>query len=202
MDVDFSPVARAMEQCPKKVIQRYAKAVLKKTDLAEKPPKRKFSFKAVNDAKDLYTLAGYLFAFEEYALCYDVCAIYDHVQFSGDYTLWAFVQPLRQMQIDILIRNGEVEKANAMLAVLKQQALPLENQLRDWAFKYNRAMELEQFYQEAKEGLRTPSAVRYLIMNMGISCLEYIQMGYLPEKHEMMNDWMERIFAFLRAEEK
>lgn len=59
MDVDFSPVVRAMEQCPKKVIQRYAKAVLKKTDLAEKPPRRKFSFKAVNDAKDLYKLAGY-----------------------------------------------------------------------------------------------------------------------------------------------
>lgn len=202
MDIDFSPVVRAMDQCPKKVIQRYAKAVLKKTDFAKKPPRRKFSFKSVNDAKDLYKLAGYLYAFEEYSLCYDVCAIYDHVIFNGDYTLWAFIEPLRHMQISILIREGKIDKAEAMLSVLKQQELPLENQMNDWAFKYKNAMDFEHHYQEAKEGMRIPSVVRYLIMNMGISCLAYIQMGYLPEKHEMMKDWMERIFAFLRSEEK
>ena len=106
------------------------------------------------------------------------------------------------MQIGILIREGKIDKAEAMLSVLKQQELPLENQMNDWAFKYKNAMDFERHYQEAKEGMRTPSVVRYLIMNMGISCLEYIQMGYLPEKHEMMKEWMERIFAFLCAEEK
>lgn len=55
--IDWSPVIKAQEQCSRKIIQKTAKAILKKTDLADKPPKRKFSIKSANDTNDLYTLA-------------------------------------------------------------------------------------------------------------------------------------------------
>lgn len=44
ISVDWLPVVRAQEQCSRKVIQKTAKAILKKTDLAGKPPKKNFSF--------------------------------------------------------------------------------------------------------------------------------------------------------------
>lgn len=80
ISVDWSPVVRAQEQCSRKIIQKTAKAILKKTDLAGKPLKKNFSFKSTKDTNDLYTLAAYLFAFEKYDLCYEVCSIYNHVR--------------------------------------------------------------------------------------------------------------------------
>lgn len=202
ISIDWTPVIKAQEQCTRKIVQRTAKGILKKAGLDEKAPKRRFSFKSVNDTKELYQLAAYLFAFEEYDLCFDVCRIYDQVEFAGDYTLWSFIEKIRNMQIAILNRKGESAKAQEILAVLKQQELPLENQKVSWKTICEKAGEYERQYEEAREGKRTPSVVRYLILGTAMICLQYIQMGYLPEEHETMKEWMEKIFVFLRAEEK
>lgn len=197
ISIDWSPVIKAQEQCSRKIIQKTAKAILKKTDLADKPPKHKFSIKSANDTNDLYTLAAYLFVFEEYDLCYDVCSIYDNVDFGGDYTLWSYVKSLLCMQIEILNMKGEKEKTNAIFQKLKSHELPEENRVRVWNTTNQRALDFGASYQETRS-----SGIRYAIMGTAMMCMEFIIMGYLPEKHEMMKEWMDKIFEFLREEEK
>ena len=202
ISIDWTPVIKAQEQCPRKIVQKTAKAILKKTDLADKPPKRKFSLKALNDTKDLCILAAYLFVFEQYDLCYQVCSIYNNVDFNGDYTLWHEIKKLRHLQIVIMSMNGENEKKQDIYNSLENQRLPIENQVNVWAMTYQNALDLERHYQEAKDGLRTPSVVRRSMLSTAMVCMEFVIMGYLPEKHEMMKEWIKKIFEFLRAEEK
>ena len=200
--IDWTPILKAQERCPRKIVQKTAKAILKKTDLADKPPKRKFSFKSVNDTRDLYILAAYLCVFEQYDLCYEVCSIYDNVDFNGDFTLWANIKKLRCLQIAILDINGENEKKQDIYKSLESQRLPTENQVNVWNMTWQNALDLERHYQEAKDGLRTPSVVRRSMLGVAMVCIEFILMDYLPDKHKMMKDWAERIFEFLREEEK
>ncbi len=203
ISIDWSPVIKAQEQCSQKIIQKTAKAILKKTNLADNPPKKKFSFKSANDLKELYTLAAYLFVFEEYELCYAISCICDHVVFNGNYDIWNLVEKLRIMKICILKTNGDKERAQSIVDSLREHEAPMENYIRNWEFLYNRAItEFSQMYSEAKDGKRTPSVVRFLIMGTAMACVQYIQMEYIPEKHELMKDWSEKIFEFLRAEEK
>lgn len=55
ISIDWSPVIKAQELCSRKIIQKTAKTILKKTDLADIPPKKTFSFKSTKDTNDLYT---------------------------------------------------------------------------------------------------------------------------------------------------
>lgn len=195
--IDWTPILKAQEQCPRKIVQKTAKAILKKTDLAGESPKKKLSFKSTKDTNDLYTLAAYLFVFRKYDLCYEICSIYDHVEFSGDYTLWSYIRSLRCMQISILAMNGEQDKIDVILQSLKAHELPEENRTRVWHTTNKRALDFAESYQETKS-----SGIRYAIMGTAMIYLEFVTMGYLPEKHEQMKEWIEKIFAFLREEEK
>lgn len=195
--VDWTPVGKAQELCPRKIIQKTAKNILKKTDLADIPPKKKFSFKSSKDTNDLYTLAAYLFVFEQYDLCYEICSIYNHVGFSGDYTLWSYIRSLRCMQIAILSMNKEQDKIDVILQELKAHELPEENRVRVWHTTNKRALDFEESYQQTKS-----SGIRYAIMGTAMIYMEFVIMGYLPEHHDQMKEWIEKIFEFLRAEEK
>lgn len=55
--------------------------------MAETASRSKISLKSMKNVREIYELAAYLFVFENYDLCYDVCCILDGVSFTGDYTL-------------------------------------------------------------------------------------------------------------------
>lgn len=147
-------------------------------------------------------MAAYLFIFEQYDLCYKVCSIYDNVKFNGDYTLWHEIKKLRYLQIAILSMNGENKKMQYIHNSLEDQRLPEQNQINVWNMTYQNALDLDRHYQEAKDGLRTPSVVRRSMLSTAMVCMEFVIMGYLPEHHDQMKEWIEKIFEFLRAEEK
>lgn len=197
VSVDWTPVAKAQKSCPHKVIQKTAKSILIKTDLADVPPKKNFSFGSSKDTNDLYTLAAYLFVFRQYDLCYEICSIYDHVEFGGDYTLWSYIRSLRCMQIAILTMNGEQDKIDVILQELKAHELPEENRARVWHTTNKKVLDFEEAYQETKN-----SGIRYALMGSAMIYMEFIIMGYFPEKHEQMKAWIKNIFDFLRTEEK
>ncbi|CUQ31140.1 DUF6707 family protein [Enterocloster clostridioformis] len=130
-------------------------------------------------------------------LCYEVCSIYNHVEFNGDYTLWSYIKSLRCMQIAILNMNGDKQKAANILQILREHELPEENRIRVWKTTNKRALEFADTYQEQKS-----SSTRYAIMGTAMTYMEYIIMGYLPEQNEIMQEWIEKIFELLRADEK
>lgn len=195
--VDWTPVVRAQEQCAREIVQRTANAILKKTYLADNPPKKSFSFGSAKDIDVLYTLAAYLFVFEQHDLCCDVCGLCDHVEFTGDFTLWSYIRSLRCMQIAVLRMKGEPEKADVIFQKLKEHEIPEENRIRVWKTTKQRALGHGEAYREKKS-----SSTRYAIMGTSMICLEFLIMGYLLEEHEIMKEWMDKIFVFLRAEEK
>ena len=169
--------------------------------MTDTPPKRKFSFKSKNDLLDVYKLAAYLFVFGEFELCFDVCSICDHVVFNGNYDLWNLIEYLRVMKIYIFRMNGNETAAQQIIDILREHEAPIENYDRYWKFLRNRAIE-EFTYEEYHHGIVEKSTIRYLAMGTCMSCIHYMQMGYLPEKHSEMQEWSEKIIEFLRKEEE
>ena len=101
------------------------------------------------------------------------------------------------MQIAILNMNGDKQKAANILQILREHELPEENRIRVWKTTNKRALEFADTYQEQKS-----SSTRYAIMGTAMTYMEYIIMGYLPEQNEIMQEWIEKIFELLRADEK
>lgn len=198
LSIDWTPVQNAQEKCPLKVIQKVAGAILKKTDLLGTPPKKYFSFKSTKDVGDLYLLAAYLFAFKQYDLCYDICCICDHVEFNGNYDLWSYIRSLHCMQISILRMSGdENSKASVLLEKLKAHELPADNRIRVFNTTKARAFDFMESYHEQKR-----SSLRYALLGVSMTLMQFLVMGYLPEDHELMKSLIEKIFDLLRKEEK
>ena len=101
------------------------------------------------------------------------------------------------MQIAILNMNGDKQKAANILQKLREHELPEENRIRVWKTTNKRALEFADTYQEQKS-----CSTRYAIMGTAMTYMEYIIMGYLPEQNEIMQEWIEKIFELLRADEK
>lgn len=200
-NIDWTPVIRAQKHCSRKVIQRTSAAILKKAGMTDNPPKRKFSFNSKNDLLDVYKLAAYLFVFGKYELCFDVCSICDHVVFNGNYDVWNLIECLRVMKIYIFRMKGNETAAQQLIDVLREHEAPTENYERYWKWLRNRAIN-EFTYEEYHHGIVGKSSIRYLAMGTCMSCIQYIQMGYLPDKHDEMQEWSDKIIAFLRREEK
>lgn len=199
--IDFSPIILAKSTNQRKVIQRLTKSILKKAGLTDSKPRRKFSMKSMRDTGELYKLAAYLFIFGDYDLCYSVCSMFDTVCFNGDYGVWASVSFCRTMQVAIDRKNGNEAKAKQVLDTI----LPYEEKElyhNAWNSTYKMALRLKTEYDEAKAGLRTPSTVRISILYVAMACNHYIQVGGLPEHHDLMRKWHNEIAQFLRSEEK
>lgn len=199
--LDFSSVERAQKEVNRKVVQRLTKRILKKAGLTEGATPLKFSLNSMRNVRDIYELAAYLFVFGEYDLCYDVCSILDIVSFKGDYFVWDFVAKCRTMKSAIDRMHNREDKAQQNIeSILPYEAPHLYENA--WKSKQEIAHRLAMEYQEAKEGKRTASVVRYSALGICLSCIHYIQLGALPQYHSTMKEWHERLVEFLRAEEK
>lgn len=197
MDVDFSPVARAMERCPKKVIQRTGKTILKKAGFSEDEPKKNFSFKAMKDVGLIYKLSAYLFVFEEYQLCYDICSLLDEVQFTGNYGLWDYVSYCRTMKCAICKMNGDEESAVGILSTVVPHEAP-ELYRNVWKSMTRSGLRLQEEYNEGVE----KSVIRYQALGIAIGINHYIQLDALVEYRAIMDEWYCKIIEYIRAEEK
>lgn len=199
--IDFSSVEQAQNEVSQKVIQKLTKSILKKARMAETTSRSKFSLKSMKNVREIYELAAYLFVFENYDLCYDVCCILDGVSFTGDYGVWDFVAKCRTMKsaIDRMHRR-EGKAQQSIESILPYEASELYEGA--WESKKKIANDLAKQYLEAKEGKRTASVVRYSALGICLSCNHYIQLNALAQYHSVMKEWQERLSEFLRAEEQ
>lgn len=198
---DFSVLLRIQKADCRKVVQKITKSIQKKAGLAETLPRHMFSFSSSKDICEVYELAAYLFVFEDFDLCYDVCCILDPVSFQGDYTLWSYVKACRFMKCAIDKMRGNEHEARKIL----EEVLPHENPElygRAWKTTCARAQKLEEEYRKAVKGSGSPHYVRLRILGVAMTCNNYLQLRAFPAEESKMQEWINRIAAFMRAEEK
>ena len=193
--IDREAVEAAMRSCDKKVIQTYGRRILRHFDPNRPKSVPAFSFKSEKCLNEIMCLAGYLFIFEKFDLCYDVCEILDCVVFSNNYRLWNYVRKCRMLKCAISRMRGDEESAQKELDVIRPYDHPdlYENQwfLVQKAIEGNERNRNDPMLQKFRTGADEEA---YQVAQIAIfcNCNEFIQKNALPHKQleiQKTMDW-------------
>ncbi|MCC3868074.1 DUF6707 family protein [Terrisporobacter mayombei] len=97
----------------KKAIQRNCKKILKK-----------LSYKSVKDTGNIteLILRLYIYGYKNEAL--QVCALFDNIEFAGNYTIWNNIDAAYCIKARILREKGETSSASKIINFLNQYRFP------------------------------------------------------------------------------